>query len=309
MKKTNNPLSGWIQAMACNNSPRNEFLCSSPSRYVLGVLCLMAVIFCGGCSTESTSDSKRPQKAAVGEYIYRLHHEKLFTPPLPEMNQRETYPWEKQSIGHLPKITKEYFRCKGSALNPIRTVVKKGEAVHYNDCGGCEKHSLPLRDNKEFIYPILVDLLNYVQKKTGRRVVITSGHRCPDHNAYINPEHIQVSSKHLMGAEVAFYVQGMEEQPEKIVKVLQQYYQETPKYHKENEYVEFKRYEKEDTDVFTKPWFNKEIFIKLYARKEGRNFDNRHPYPYLSLQVRYDWDLKEKVVFTWPKGYNNFYRK
>ena len=275
----------------------------------LSLLLICLFLFCSGCSSESPQGSKKKEKVAIGEYIYRLHHEKLFTPPLPEKNPRESYPWEKQCVGNLPKITKEYFRCKGSSLNPMRSAMKNGELDRYLDCGGCEKHSLPLRDSKEFIYPILVDLLNYVQKKTGRRVVITSGHRCPDHNAYINPEHINKSSKHLMGAEVSFYVQGMEEQPEKIVKILQQYYQEVTKYNKEKEYVEFIRYEKEDTDIFTKPWFNKEIFIKLYSRKEGRNFDNRHPYPYLSLQVRYDMDLKEKVVFTWPKGYNNYFRK
>ena len=31
----------------------------------------------------------------------------------------------------------------------------------------------------------------------------------------------------------------------------------------------------------TIPWFNKEIFIKLYRKSEGRDGDNRHPYPYL----------------------------
>jgi hypothetical protein len=262
-----------------------------------------------GCSSDAVSKKNKKEIPVSGEYIYRLHNEKQFVPASPEKTPHESYPWEKILVGNLPKITKEYFRCKGSSINPVRTVMKKGELVHCHDCGGCEKHSLPLKDNKEFIYTILIDLLNYVQKKTGRRVIITSGHRCPDHNMYIDPENVNAHTKHLMGAEVSFYVQGMEEQAEKVIKIMQQYYQENSKYQKQKDFIEFQRYEKPDTDVSIQPWFNKEVFIKLYARKEGRDFDNRHPYSYISLQVRYDMDLNEKVVFTWPKGYNNYFRK
>lgn len=269
---------------------------------------LLAFVIFTGCS----SDAGKKNKNIVhvnGEYIYRLQHEKQFVPEPPEKTLRETYPWEKTAAGHLPQITKEYFRCKGSSTNPVRTVMKNGDLVRYYDCGGSEKHSLPLKDNKEFVYPILIDLLNYIQRKTSRRVVITSGHRCPEHNVYVNAEKVNVQTKHLMGAEVSFYVQGMENQAEKVVKIIQQYYRETPHYQKQKDFIEFQRYEKSDTDVSTQPWFNKEIFIKYYTRKEGRDFDNRHPYPYISLQVRYDRDLNEKVVFTWPKGYNNYFRK
>ncbi len=270
---------------------------------------ILSCLFLLGCSFQDATKKPKEKVTLQGEYIYRLHNEHYFLPPAPEKNPPEPYPWEKNRGSTLPRITKEYFRCKGSSLNPVRTLLKKGERVHYTDCGGSEKHSLPLRDNKEFIYPVLIDLLNYLQKKTGRRVVITSGHRCPEHNAYIYSDKENPHSKHLMGAEVSFYVQGMENQPERIIQLLQNYYQETPRYQKQKEYIEFTRYEKKDTDVSTQPWLNKEIFIKLYLKKEGRDQDNRHPYPYISVQVRYDRDLNEKVIFTWPKGYNNFYRK
>ena len=44
------------------------------------------------------------------------------------------------------------------------------------------------------------------------------------------------------------------------------------------------------------PWQNKEILIKLYQKDEGRDLDNRHPHPYISIQVRYDRDRGEPVV-------------
>jgi hypothetical protein len=183
-----------------------------------------------------------------------------------------------------------------------------GEVVRYLDCGGVDKHSLPMDEDKEFFYPILIDLVNYLQVKTGKRVVITSGHRCPEHNTYVDPSVENQYSKHQIGAEVSFYVQGMESEPEAIVKYLQAYYLEKPEYRDLKEYREFQRYEGE-TNVSTLPWMNKEIFIKLYDKKEGRNFDNRHPYPYVSIQVRYDRAKKERVVYSWDKAHRNYLRK
>lgn len=256
---------------------------------------------------ESTKDpSKRFQK---GEYIYRMHNQHFFSISPPEINPQEPYPWEIGQVGNHPKITKEFFRCKGSSLNPVHLVQEKGELVRYYDCGGAEKHSLPLKDQKEFIFPILIDLMNYIQAKTQKKVVITSGHRCPEHNTYVDPTSNNLYSKHMIGAEVSFYVQGLENQPEKIVKLIQEYYLVTPKYKDKKEYLEFQKYEKEDSHISTRPWYNKEIFIKLFKKKEGRNFDNRHPYPYISVQVRTDFDTGEKVLYSWEKANHNFLRR
>lgn len=247
------------------------------------------------------------QRYQQSEYIYRVDSDRFCSIPPAVAQVPELYPWENGLVGNCLKITKDFFRCRGSQLNPVHIVQEKGESVRYYDCGGSEKHSLQLRDQKEFVYPILIDLLNYIQVKTGKRVVITSGHRCPDHNTYVDASEGNRFSKHMVGAEVSFYVQSLEENPDRIIKVIQEYYQEVPKYQGKKEYA-FQRYQKGDTDVSTQPWYNKEIFIKLYKRKEGRNFDNRHPYPYLSLQVRYDYDKQEKVIYTWDKGNHNYLR-
>jgi hypothetical protein len=265
---------------------------------------------CVSCSSSDEAQNHRLSTLQQkGEYIYRKHDEVFFTIPAPLKNTPEPYPWEKGLVGNHPKITKEFFRCKGSHLNPVHVVQQKGETQRYFDCGGAEKHSLPLRENKEFIYAILIDLLNYIQAKTGKRVVITCGHRCPTHHVYADSSTENQYSKHMIGAEVNFYVQGMEEKPEALIQYIQDYYKESPTYKGLKEYTEFKRYEKDDTNVSIAPWMNKEVFIKLFKKKEGRNFDNRHPYSYISIQVRYDREKDQKVVYSWDQANHNYLRK
>jgi hypothetical protein len=92
----------------------------------------------------------------------------------------------------------------------------------------------------------------------------------------------------------------MEERPQEIAGLLMQYFQETSPYKTDKESLEFKRYDKSDLAI--QPWMNKEILIKIYQKQEGRDADNRHPHPYLSIQVRYDRDAKEKVVYDWAKA-------
>lgn len=251
---------------------------------IKSILILTVTYVLLGCSDSG-------EEKLIGEKISRLPEDHLAIPsaaPLPP----PLYPWENSGKSNLPKITKEYFRCKGNPLNPERTVEENGKMVRYTDCQGAERHSLPLSGQQEFIYPILLKLLNYLQEETGKKVVITSGHRCPEHNTYVDSSSYNRYSKHLIGAEVSFYVQGLEGQPEKIVEILMAYYGDQA----------FQRYEKEDTNVSTKPWYNQETFIKLFNKDEGRNFDNRHPYPYLSIQVRYDPTTNERVLYSDEKA-------
>lgn len=267
--------------------------------YVLIILALL----CGCSGLEQSEYEKTRRLNAKGEFVYRKHDEVLYSLSPPVHRAREKYPWEEAFIGSLSKISKEYFRCKGSGLNLPRPDENDPEKKNLLfDCGGAEKHSLPMRTNKEFIYPILIDLLNHIQAKTGKKVVITCGYRCPAHNLYADNSTFNQSSKHMIGAEVDFYVQGMEQQPEEIIKLLMQYYKD------KKEFQEFQRYEGTDTNVSTLPWYNKEILIKLYKKSEGRDFDNRHPYPYICLQVRHDRELNEKVTYSWPKAFNGYRR-
>lgn len=252
----------------------------------------MVLTSCSGL--EQTEKEKIRRKNCTGEAIYRNHNEFFFPVRTPVHTPRNLYLWESEA--NLPRITKEYFRCKGSLLNP--PVLHNEET--YPDCDG-GLHGLPIVHGKEGVYPILTDLLNYVQKKTGKRVVITCGHRCPTHNTYADPSKENKTSKHQIGAEVDFYVQGMEDRPQEVIGLLMQYYQETPIYQNQKDY-QFIRYEKGDTRVEIQPWMNKEIFIKLQQKHEGRDGDNHHPHPYITLQVRYDKEQKDRVVYDWQKA-------
>ncbi len=265
---------------------------------------LSLVVFAGCSGLEQSEQEKLRRHNAKGEFIHRAHDEYHYAIETPSQYVREKYPWEKAYSGKHSKITKEYFRCRGSRVNPPHVDQREAAQIaNYFDCGGFQKHSLPIRDGQEFVYPVLVELLNYVQEKTGCKVVITCGHRCPVHNAYADSSPSNQHSKHLIGAEVDFYVQGMEQKPEEVVNLIMAYYKA-----KNKEYQEFKRLEKGEWNVKTPPWGNKEILIKLYKKEEGRDFDNRHPYPYIGIQVRFDPEKNEKVVADWQKAFNGYRR-
>ena len=260
---------------------------------------------CSGFEPSQQGEIRRQN--AQKETIYRSHKDRNYLIEAPIHRVREGYPWEPSTLSKFPKITKEFFRCKGNESHtPHAKENSPGEFVH--DCGGILKHSLPVRSGKEFVYPILIDLLNYVQEKTSHRVVITCGHRCPTHNTYADSTTFNQNSKHMIGAEVDFYVEGMEQYPEKIVDLLIGYFKQTPPYAGSKEYENFLRLESSLTNVSTPPWYNKEVLLKIYQKNEGRDVDNKHTNPYISLQVRYDRDTKEKIIYTWDKAFKGFLR-
>lgn len=237
--------------------------------------------------------------------ITRRENENHFTPYPQKIQNNHAYPWYHPS---LTRISKYHFRCRGDVRHPMIKSEKGNENIYLFDCDGLQGHSLPIRDDKEFIYPVLIDILNYLQDKLGS-VVITSGHRCPDHNSYVDSSFSNQFSKHMIGAEVDFYVRNMEKTPLKVIDCIQNYFLEHSQNKDDPAFTRFQRYEKDDLPLITKPWFNKEIFIKLYLSNEGRNFDNQHPFPYISIQVRWDSEKNEKVNYSWERAFYGFYRK
>lgn len=268
------------------------------NRISLSILLLLM-----GCSGLERSEQERFKKShAQGEKIYRGHEDTAYVVTPPSSQVRDPYPWEKEAM--LPAITKERFHCKGSSLHPPHVDYKDpSRPSHYFDCGGRQKHSLPIREGKEFIYPVLIELLNEVQKQTHSKVVITCGYRCPIHNAYADPSSYNETSKHMIGAEVDFYVEGFENRPEEIINILLGIYSK-----KEGKNSKFARLDPKSLNVATAPWYNEEVLIKLYHKNEGRDFDNQHPYPYIAIQVRYDRDLKKKVSCDSQQAFRCYHR-
>ncbi len=265
-------------------------------RYFLPLLFLAA-----GCGNDPST--YLPPPAQTGEYIVRKRDDSLYNIPAPQPRPKPETPW---LVPHFQRITKYHFRCKGRSDNPTYTIEQKRESATFFDCDGEYHHSLPLNNGEEYIYPILIDLLNWIQEQSGHPVVITSGHRCPEHNNYVDPSPSNQSSKHLIGAEADFYVKGLERDPQRVVEWIRAYYVQHPSKNGK----EFTEFQKQDSTLSKSPiWQNKEVLVKIVPSNEGRNRDNSHPYPYISIQVRWDQEKNEKVSTTWHKAVNNFYRR
>jgi hypothetical protein len=274
----------------------------------MDIFFLTLLVLLSGCSGLEESEKERIRKMnATGEYIYRSHDEIYFAiPPLAKW-ERPLYPWENTYVGNQLRITKDFFRCKGDVHHAPRTGQSGNDPIYILDCGGMQHHSLPLRNGKEFIYPALIEILNYIQEVTKKQVVITCGHRCPTHNTYADSSNYNRTSKHMIGAEVDFYVKGMEWRPQDLIPIIQEYYRKHPRFKADTRFIEFSRFEKE-TNVSTLPWFNKETFIKLYKRDEGRDLDNEHRFPYLSIQLKWDRETDQPVTYTWGQAFNGYLR-
>src|SRR5215216_1070780 len=94
------------------------------------VLFLLMGLGLGGCSDSS------PSSLPKGEYIFR-HHDESFVQiePMTPL-KRALYPWEEDRPSNYPKITKDFFRCRGSSLNPVHLVQRDKEIMRFYDCGG-----------------------------------------------------------------------------------------------------------------------------------------------------------------------------
>lgn len=254
-------------------------------------------IFFISCSSHDSFKFKR--KNLKVESIERVKEDIFYPIAAPKKNETLLTPFEEQNLSYY-KITKEFFKCKGNPLNPARSDISNNDK-DITDCEGTSKHGLCIINSKEGVYPILLELLNYIQKKTNKKIVITCGHRCPKHNKYSDLTNEASNSKHMIGAEVDFYVPGYELNPDKIVDLILDFYKLHPRYRGRQEFENFLRFT-QSKDVSTQPWYNKEIAIKIFKSNEGRDFDNRHPYPYVSIQVLWDRNLKENVAFSLEKA-------
>ena len=128
-------------------------------------------------------------------------------------------------------------------------------------------------------------------------MIITCGHRCPIHNLYADPSKKARTSKHQVGAEVDFYVEGMEHAPQTVAEILMDYYKQKETDHR---YTKFQ--------PTSKGWSNHEVAIRLYHAEEERDLDNQHPYPYLTLEVKYDRENKRRVFYSWHQAHSGTYK-
>jgi hypothetical protein len=242
---------------------------------------LLVFFLLNACSNMDRSENEKIKKCnEKKEKIYRLSSESYFSLDELPIQEKEKYPWENFEKSELPKITKEFFSCKGSEIHPPIRVDGMKEEIF--DCQGFEKHLLPIVDNKEYISSTLIQLLNYLQNRCLRQVIITTGHRCLAHEIYSNGGVLDKESKHVSGEEVDFYIEGYEDKPLEIVRMVMDYYQTNQTI----SYNRFTKCQKNKENLEHPGWYNKEIVIRVHEKNEGRDFDNRHPYAYITIQIR-----------------------
>jgi hypothetical protein len=256
-------------------------------------LLLLSLFGCSGL--EKSEQDKIKKMHALSEPILRFSQEKLHTLKFPEQKVRERYSWENTTAHHFPKITKEAFRCKGAG-HPKPKISRENVALF--DCQGPDRHSLPIVDDKEAVYPALLEILNSLQDHLKRKVVVTAGHRCHMHQTYLLGTTSGAITKYLIGAQVDFLVEGMSLLNQSVIDCLQDYYHKI--YGSNKEYV----LEKLASGV----WQNKEIALRYVAKHEGRNEDNSHDYPYFSLELKYDRNLDKKIQLNPQQAMSCYYR-
>ncbi len=240
---------------------------------------IMLVFFGYGCSSFERSEREKIKQQHVSlEEIKRLYREtKLYLPPL-LANPLPLYPWDKTDRHGLRRITLEDFRCRGNKQNLM--YLEKGHA--YFDCRGKLSHSLPVRQGKEFIYPHLIELLNFIQDSLGKKVYVIQGHCCPQHYGYANRSKSFPCNKYMVGAACDFYVASLEYEPEVGLKSLAQYYSPSA--------------------MLSSLVVYKNAYIKAQVH-DGSYHALLHPY--LSVQILYDPSLQEGVSLDWKGAYNS----
>lgn len=256
---------------------------------------MLALGLCGCSGLEQSEQEKIKKMHALSEPILRYAEEQSHAICFPEKKVRERYSWENTLAHEYPKITKEAFRCKGSG-NPKPKISRENVAIF--DCQGADKHSLPICEDRESIYPALLEILNFLQDQLKKKVVVTAGHRCYLHQTYLLGTTSGAITKYLVGAQVDFLIDGLQASSQQIIDCLQKYYQEI--FPNEKDY----HLEKTVTGV----WQNKEIFVRFFAKHEGRNEDNSHDYPYLSIELKHDRVLNKKIHVKYQQAINGYFR-
>lgn len=199
----------------------------------------------------------------------------------------------------IPDLTAEDFRCRGDWENHP---VCQWNNHEYSDCSG---GGLPQAGIDED----LIDLLNELQRRFDKPVIVNSGYRCPQHNAYIaaelynwiddqgnpgNPYEVSGRSRHMMGAAADFYIQDYEFNPQEIIDTILSIQGLTPP--NPGVRIYWVNQKKRDGSYSTgyyqyQAYSTPEWWIHPYAPEEGRDLDNRHySGVYLHIHHRVNFD-------------------
>ncbi len=256
---------------------------------------LLLMMLASACSGFEQSEKRRIRQCNEKEgKIFRLSGESLFSFAPIERKELEIYPWEVRESLEFPRITKEFFRCHGSQHHPHKVVESENKEIEIYDCNGIDEHGLVMKGGKEYVHTCFLELLNMLQDTFHQRVVITSGHRCPKHDRFINGYGKEKVTSYQIGAAVDFYVEGQEENSYRVIEKVMNFFCRDKK----------SQFTKKGEDC----WRNHEVIITLNPKTTPRNDDNLHPYPYITIELRYDREDKKPIVPTWRQAHYGYKR-
>lgn len=152
----------------------------------INLVCLFLILILN----TSCSHKKSPMTAKT----YNIHKDFIpndFVLPQESSQKNPTYQWEKQ-YPSFPSFTKYSLRCPGT--NTEQNVLP------HKKCLGALHHGLPLYNGKEYIYPKLIALLNFLQIENNEKIIIIRGHVCPKVFSLLNTQ--EQNTKYLIGAIV-----------------------------------------------------------------------------------------------------------
>lgn len=255
-------------------------------------LILLAILCCSCDDASSRVKKKRKKNNYVCEKIYRNSDEFFYQEDHLVIAEKTFYPW--QSRSNFTQITMNTLRCRGSDSHKSYKIGKKT----VEDCNGLHDHGLPYKDKQEFVYPVLIDTLNYLQDSLQKEVVVVSGHRCPKHHRYVTRGQSRLT-RYMIGAKVDFYIKGYENDLGKVIETIATRYANDEKRYKE--FV--KSAQKDGTYSFR----NKELRISYGVNAEAKKFDNVH-FAVISLEVLYDREKDQRVYLEWDQAYKGYIR-
>jgi hypothetical protein len=232
------------------------------------ILLFVALVSCNRVQKRHEKQVRNYYKK-VG-HISRYKNQRQFSFTVGNPRSAPEYPFSTTNRYGLRKITKELFRCKGSGASKLT------ENGWLFDCNAIHTHSLPVQDTREFIYQEFLDLLNALQDKTGKRVLVHEGHRCPKHNHYLDSSYKNSFSKHQIAARVTFSLQGYS-LPETI-DVIREYYTSC------------------NNPLYIKAegiWSNK--YIRVYAMQP------------IALELMFDRDSQKRVEYSYRQAHKSLY--
>lgn len=258
---------------------------------------ICCVVLCLFTSCSGMQESERYQLRRANETRVQISNVE-YRPCSNKVNCKQdynvdalTYPWEISLPCGIESITINDFRCKGSVSHKKKASKGRSTSVYIMDCNS-ESHSLPLRGGKEYVFPVLIDMCNYVQQELKSCVKIAAGHRCDAHSRYQLASLRNVGSRHRACALVTLYVENCSDTPEKVVDSIASFLA-SDCYKRDNIFKTSCKYIHQGTK--NARLTSKEFDVGIASQEALQDSEHLSAPYYITIKVLYDYEAKSSV--------------